>query len=79
MHGVGAWANVSLFRVEVTVGLVAAHIDLNIDTGIGILGGNLDVHVLGFGFRVGADGLSIDSPFGGLSTTCLFCCCLGGF
>ena len=78
-HGVGAWASASLFRGEVTVGLFAGHLDLNINTGVGVLGGNLDVHVLGFGFRIGADGLSLDTPFGGISSTCLFPCCIGGF
>ena len=35
------------------------------NTGAGVRGGNLDVHLLGFGGKVGADGLTIDTPIGG--------------
>ena len=69
-HGFGAWANASAARLESNVGPVGAHVDLNVNTGVGVRGGNLDVHALGFGGRVGADGVSIDTPIGGVSTTC---------
>ena len=35
---------------------------LNADTGIGFRGGNFDAHLLGFGVKVGADGLAVDTP-----------------
>ena len=61
----GAWANASVARAEASVGPVGAHVDLNANTGAGFRGGNLDVHVLGFGGKVGADGLTVDTPVGG--------------
>ena len=63
--GFGAWANVSAARVDATVGPFGAHLDLNANTGVGVRGGNLDVHVLGLGFKAGADGVTIDTPVGG--------------
>ena len=64
-NGVGAWANASLIRGEVSAGPVGVHADLNVNTGLGVRGGNLDVHLLGFGTKVGADGVTIDTPLGG--------------
>ena len=61
----GAWANASLVRSELSAGPVGVHADLNVNTGAGVRGGNLDVHLLGFGGKVGADGVTIDTPVGG--------------
>ena len=63
--GFGAWANASLGRVEASLGPVGVHLDVNVNTGVGLRGGNLDVHVLGFGGKCGVDGITIDTPFGG--------------
>ena len=64
--GVGAWANASAGRYEQNYGNVAEiHADLNVNTGAGIRGGNVDVHLLGFGGRVGTDGLEVNTPLGG--------------
>ena len=65
-NGFGAWANASLFRGgQIGAGPVGITPDLNVNTGIGVRGGNLDVHLLGFGTKVGADGVTIDTPLGG--------------
>ena len=66
--GLGVWADASLCRLEGSIGnIVGMHIDPNVNTGAGIRNGNLDVHVLGFGGSIGADGVSWDSPLGGVS------------
>lgn len=67
--GLGAWVGASpAGRAEVNLGpLVGAHIEPNINTGVGIRDGNLDVHVLGFGTRIGADGVEINTPLGGVN------------
>jgi hypothetical protein len=67
--GLGAWAGVSpLGRAEVNLGpLVGAHFEPNLNTGLGVRDGNLDVHVLGFGTRIGADGLEINTLLGGVN------------
>ena len=63
----GAWANASLVRSELSAGPVGVHVDLNVNTGAGVRGGNLDVHALGFGGKIGADGITLDTPIGGVS------------
>ena len=35
------------------------------NTGIGARNGNVEAHVLGFGAKVGADGVEINTPLGG--------------
>jgi hypothetical protein len=67
--GLGAWVGASpLGRAEVSLGpLVGVHVEPNLNTGVGVRDGNLDVHLLGAGVRVGADGLEINTPLGGVS------------
>jgi hypothetical protein len=67
--GFGAWANVSpVGRAEVNLGPVfGMHVEPNINTGLGVRDGNLDVHFLGTGFRIGADGLEINTPLYGVN------------
>ena len=61
--GLGVWADASLLRVEASLGnVVGVHLDLNVNTGVGVQNGNLDVHFLGYGGRIGADGISSDTP-----------------
>ena len=67
--GLGAWAGASpLGRAEVNLGPVAGvHLEPNLNTGLGVRDGNLDVHLLGFGTRIGADGLEVNTPLGGVN------------
>jgi hypothetical protein len=66
--GVGAWADASAFKVEAAYGnVVGVHIEPNVNTGAGIRNGNLDVHLLGFGGKIGADGIEVDTPLGGVN------------
>ena len=64
--GIGGWVNASLVNVEAGVGPVGIRGGINADTGIGIRGGNLDVHLLGFGGKIGADGIQLDTPLVGV-------------
>ena len=57
----GAMAKVSLFRVETQVGIARVRIEPNLDTGVGIIDGNLEVKLLGLGFSVGSNGLGLSN------------------
>jgi hypothetical protein len=39
------------------------HADINLNTGVGARNGNVEVHFLGLGFRAGADGLDVNTPW----------------
>ena len=53
-------------RLEASLGnLIGFHIDYNLNTGVGIRNGNFEIHVLGFGVRVGGDGLDANTFIGG--------------
>ena len=42
------------------------HADINLNTGLGARNGNFEVHLLGFGGKVGTDGIELNTPwFGG--------------
>ena len=69
-NGLGAWTEATLVRLDMSLGPVGVSGGLNLDTGVGFRGGNLDVHVLGFGGKVGADGLAVDTPLAGVK------CCI---
>lgn len=65
--GLYAGANASLVHMEANYGnVVAAHVDLNVNTGVGFRGGNAEAHLLGFGGKIGSDGLEVDTPLGGV-------------
>ena len=67
--GLGVFLDGSCSRVEVTFGLpwlgVQLHTDINVNTGMGARNGNIELHFLGFGFKIGADGLEINTPWVG--------------
>ena len=53
-------------RLEASLGnLIGFHIDYNLNTGVGARNGNFEIHLLGFGGRVGGDGLDVDTFMGG--------------
>merc|ERR1719187_2689002 len=64
--GLGAWVDASVCNLEGSIGPVGGHVGINFDTGAGIRGGNLDVHLGGWGGKVGADGIAVDTPLGGV-------------
>ena len=65
--GYGIWKELSAGRAELGFpGLGSIHLDLNINTGIGMRDGNISAHLIGFGFRIGADGVEIDTPIVGI-------------
>ena len=64
--GFGAFADATIADVSLSAGnLVGAHVGLNANTGIGARNGNVEAHLLGFGGKIGADGLEINTPIGG--------------
>ena len=66
--GLGAWADASAFKVEASLGnVVGAHLEPNVNTGVGVRNGNVDVHLLGFGGKIGADGIELNTPLGGVN------------
>ena len=66
--GLGVFLDVSHSDTSVNVGnLIGLHIGLNANTGIGIRNGNLEAHLAGFGGKVGADGIEINTPVGGMN------------
>ena len=67
--GLGAFADVSLARVEASAGPVGVHLDLNVNTGIGARNGNVEAHVMGWGVKVGVDGFELDTPIFGAKCT----------
>ena len=66
-EGFYAVAEASAFRAEANYGnFIGGHIDLNVNTGAGVRNGNVEAHLLGFGGRVGTDGVEINTPLGGV-------------
>ena len=41
------------------------HADINLNTGLGVRNGNVELHLLGFGGKVGTDGIEINTPWYG--------------
>ena len=70
--GLYAGVNASLVRAEAKLGnVVGGSFDVNARTGAGVRNGNVEAHVLGFGGKVGTDGVEINTPLGGLSVPVL--------
>merc|ERR1712136_569676 len=63
----GMSSEASLGRVEGNVGFVAARIEPNVNTGVGIRDETVEANFLGFGFQIGRRGLGINTPLGGLN------------
>ena len=41
------------------------HADINLNTGLGVRNGNVELHILGFGGKFGTDGIEINTPWYG--------------
>jgi len=66
--GFGAFADATVFEEEISLGnVVRAHVGLNANTGLGVRNGNLEAHLLGFGAKIGADGIEVNTPIGGVN------------
>lgn len=63
--GFGAFGEASLGKVEVSAGPVRAHLEPNINTGVGMRNGNVEATFLGTGFKVGKNGVGVRTPLGG--------------
>ena len=65
--GLGVFLDASCNRVEITGGFpwlgFSLHADLNLNTGVGARNGSVELHILGFGGRLGADGLELNMPW----------------
>lgn len=65
-EGFGAFAKASVGRAEAGIGNpVGVHVDLNINTGVGVHDGNFEASVLGFGTKIGQGGFEVNTPIGG--------------
>ncbi len=59
--GLGAWLDASFVRLEFNWGpLLGLHIEPSLNTGLGLRDGYFDVHVAGFGIRLGCDAVELD-------------------
>ena len=66
--GLGAFVDVTLAELSLSAGNLAGfHFGLNANTGIGARNGNVEAHFLGFGGKIGADGVEVNSPVGGVN------------
>ena len=64
--GLGVFGDASIMRLEVSLGnIIGLHIDYNINSGLGVRNGNFEAHFLGFGGKLGGDGIEINTPVGG--------------
>lgn len=68
-HGFGAFGEVSLAHAEASLGggVCSVLLDVNVNTGIGWRNGNAELTVLGFGARVGQNGVRLNTPVLGVS------------
>ena len=65
--GLGLFVDTKIAELKLSAGnIFGGHVGLNGNTGIGARNGNLEAHFLGFGGKVGADGVEINTPIGGL-------------
>lgn len=63
----GAFVDATAAEVEANFGnAIGVSAGLKVDTGIGMRGGNAEAHVLGFGGKIGQDGLEVNTPLLGL-------------
>ncbi len=70
--GLGVFADASTGKAEFSVGnVVGFHLEPNVNTGVGVRNGNAEAHLLGFGAKVGADGVEINTPIGGVNACAL--------
>jgi hypothetical protein len=65
--GFGIFSDLSCNRIEFSIGApwlgFELHLDINLNTGIGARNGNLELSFLGFGVKLGADGLEVNTPW----------------
>jgi len=63
----GVKVKAELFNNSVQLGAVGANVSPNLNTGAGYDGRNVEASFLGLGGKVGADGLNIATPLGGIT------------
>ena len=61
-HGVGAFSEAELGRTEGGFGPLRAALHLNVNTGVGFRNKGIEAHVLGVGFALGLNGVSLSLP-----------------
>ena len=70
--GLGIFFDAILADVCVSSGnLVGAHLGLNLNTGLGIRNGNFEAQLLGFGGKIGFDGVEVNFLVGGMNACSL--------
>ena len=64
--GLGLFLDTNVAEIKLSFGnIIGGHVGLNANTGVGARNGNLEAHFLGFGGKIGADGVEINTPLGG--------------
>mmetsp|Transcript_58522 Transcript_58522/g.164080 ORF Transcript_58522/g.164080 Transcript_58522/m.164080 type:complete len:243 (+) Transcript_58522:70-798(+) len=64
-EGFGVFADASLARVSGHIGPVGVRFEPNLNTGYGVRSGNFEANALGFGIKLGQDGIGVQSPIMG--------------
>ena len=65
--GLGLFVDTKVAELKLSAGnIIGGRVGLNGNTGIGARNGNLEAHFLGFGGKVGADGVEFNTPFWGV-------------
>ena len=68
LSGLGVFVDTTVADVSFSAGNFAGfHVGLNANTGIGARNGNMEAHFLGFGGKIGADGVEVNTPVGGVN------------
>jgi len=66
--GLGVFVDTTVADVSFSAGNFAGfHVGLNANTGIGARNGNIEAHFLGFGGKIGADGVEVNTPVAGVN------------
>ena len=66
--GAGVFVDTTVVDLSVSFGnVIGIHTGLNVNTGIGIRNGDAELHLLGFGGKIGVDGVEFNTPIGGLN------------
>ena len=62
--GVGVFVDAIVVDTSVSLGgnLIGARNGFNVNTGLGARNGNIEAHLLGFGGKIGADGVEVNVP-----------------
>ena len=69
IHRFGAFAEVNFLQTQFSApgNSLGLHYGVNLNTGLGVRNGNFEAHLLGFGAKIGTDGIEINTPTVGVN------------